>query len=201
MKFKLAVLGMLFMGISAQNAFGKEFSLNELGVSAELPDSWQVKIQQQDGNVFAYLTSPRDRNQSVFAGCAITRQQLPERFRLYTQERINVLRAEKPFTAANFSEQLQAVTGMPHRILSNGESMLDTSQASWAVATSSESSGGITVSYMSKIYLTQTPGYAWNVRCISGSPRGTDGAAKGYESNQAIYDRFFQTFHYIDVAH
>jgi hypothetical protein len=71
--------------------------------------------------------------------------------------------------------------------------MLDTSLAYWARSTASEQSGLTTTNYITKTYLSQTPGFAWNVQCFSASISGASKAAELYKVKEPDFEAFFSS--------
>jgi hypothetical protein len=189
--YSFIIFALLLWG---QRANAKEQAIPSLGVTVQIPENWKVEVREGKNRTMAFLKPNFEAVDSAFH-CTIDRQVTPESTKGYTQKQINSFIEEKSFTAHDFSTQLTALNGSPVSILQNGKSMLGANMSYWAVSTASQTEGLITAHFMSKIYLTQTPGYSWDVQCIAGSTTNETTVAI-FKSGQPILDQFFGTFQF-----
>ncbi|OYT90310.1 MAG: hypothetical protein CFE43_18835 [Burkholderiales bacterium PBB3] len=142
------------------------------------------------GRVGATLSPVHDANEANVARCRIDRHELPAHFRSYTQAQLNSAYASKPLTREDFAARLTQQAGVPVRVLEVGEAKLGSSLAYWALSQSSEQKGSTTAHYMSKTYLSQTPGFAWNVQCLTAATTGAAEAATLFRSSTSTFEPF-----------
>ncbi|MCW7540444.1 hypothetical protein OOT46_21685 [Aquabacterium sp. A7-Y] len=170
-----------------------DVSLPAVGVAFSVPDRWKHHVKEEPGRVGVSIRPASDSDATVAVRCRIDRHELPARFRKYTQQELNDAYASRPLDAAGFADRLGSHTGVPVAITAHGQAMLGDSLAYWAASTSSERTGASTADYVSKTYLSQTPGYAWNVQCGSASTRGAAKATAAYRQNEGAFDVFFSS--------
>ncbi|MFV0674224.1 hypothetical protein [Variovorax sp. tm] len=182
----------------ATNASAEQVTLKALGAAVVLPPQWIVTQGGDSTRRWAAFKPSKDADANNALRCRIDKNQLPERFRNMTQAQINELQARAPLSAPKFAEQLQ-MDGVLPTVVENGDGMIDTSHASWAITTTSETKGATTAYYKSKIALPQTPGYGWNLQCIAVSTGGPAGANAVFIASKSIIDQFFQSFHYLPI--
>ncbi|VDO10757.1 unnamed protein product [Brugia timori] len=142
----------------ATNVSAEQVTLKALGAAVVLPPQWIVTQGGDSIRRWAAFKPSKDADANNALRCRIDKNLLPERFRNMTQAQINELQARAPLSAQKFAEQLQ-MDGVLPTIVENGDGMIDTSYASWAITTTSETKGTTTAYYKSKIALPQTPGY------------------------------------------
>jgi hypothetical protein len=133
-----------------------------------------------------------DETESVALRCRIDRHDLPARFKEYTQVELNDAYTKKPLSREAFAAQLSQQAGMPVVVERTGSAKLGVALAYWALSSSSETISGTSAKFMSKTYLAQTPGYAWNVQC-GAAVTGARSAAEVYQSATSLFEDFLSS--------
>ena len=201
-KCSLAVVAAVSLATSTAKVNAGEVVLADAGVSFSIPESWRHEVKEEPGRLSILIKPIRDNDPSAVARCRIDRHDLPEQFRKYTQKELNDAYAANPLGVAGFTERLSATGGVPVSVSKHGQAMFGDALAYWAQSTASETRGPSTANFVSKTYLSQTPGFAWNAQCLGGATSGVSKAASTYRQSEATFEAFFSsirfgTFHYV----
>jgi hypothetical protein len=107
--------------------------------------------------------------------------------------------AAQPLDGPDFAARLTAIVGRPVSVMMSGRTMLGDAAAYWAHSTSSDVIGQRTVHFEAKTYLSQTPGFAWNVTCAAASGNGATGASALYRDSEPLFESFFSSIRFSPV--
>jgi hypothetical protein len=187
----------VWLGMSMAKVEAAEVVLPDVGVSFSIPENWRHEVKKEPGRIGIQLKPSRDIDASNVVRCRIDRHDLPERFRRYTQKELNGAYAAQPLDAAGFTSRLSAVAGMPVLVGKHGQAMFGDALAYWAQSTASETRGAASANFVSKTYLSQTPGFAWNVQCSGGTTSGASKAETTYKQSEATFEAFFSSIRFV----
>lgn len=195
-KSSLVVVVAVSLAASTAKVNAGEVVLADAGVSFSIPESWRHEVKEEPGRLSILIKPKRDNGPSAVARCRIDRHDLPEQFRKYTQKELNAAYAANPIDAAGFTDRLSSTGGVPVLVSKHGQAMFGEALAYWAQSTASEKRGPSAVNFVSKTYLSQTPGFAWNAQCLGGAINGASKAASTYKQSEATFEAFFSSIRF-----
>ena len=172
-------------------------SLASVGVSSSPPPGWVSAAREEPGRLGILLKPALDGDPSSVVRCRIDRHLLPGDFPLRTQTEMNDAYLSQPLNGPDFAARLTAVVGRPVSVITNGQSMLGNAAAYWARSTAAEMVEHRTYHIESKTFLSQTPGFSWNITCGAASGNGASGASALYRESERLFESFFSSIKFL----
>ncbi|WP_423394038.1 hypothetical protein [Burkholderia sp. LMG 21824] len=168
-----------------------------VGMSVLVPDDWAIRADNPkhlvDGRTVVQFHALHLQSQSQSVTCEVNRIPLPPNFARYPQRQLDDAYLQHPMTRDDWQRRIQQTVGVSALDLEFGQGKLGGDASYWSVTTTRTMVGNVALNVKIKTFLSQTPHYAWNVQCATGSLT-MDEAQLLYRTYTPTFERIFQSF-------